>query len=203
MLTETFIADVLHIRDAALADRLASIAERLHLSKGELLIREGEPQTRFVFLVEGILRGYFLDIGGRDITDCFTYQCGAPAVSCFSIGTSSAISVEALTSCELLSLPNDALTALMEEYPRLLWDYNCMLQQALRTHWEIRTMLCQHTAMERYQWFLQTYPALADRVSNKYIASFLGMTPVTLSRLRRALREQAAPGRTQQGGGQP
>lgn len=203
MLTETFIADVLHIRDAALADRLASIAERLHLSKGELLIREGEPQTRFVFLVEGILRGYFLDIGGRDITDCFTYQCGAPAVSCFSIGTSSAISVEALTSCELLSLPNDALTALMEEYPRLLWDYNRMLQQALRTHWEIRTMLCQHTAMERYQWFLQTYPALADRVSNKYIASFLGMTPVTLSRLRRALREQAAPGRTQQGSGQP
>ena len=78
-----------------------------------------------------------------------------------------------------------------------------MLQQALRTHWEIRTMLCQHTAMERYQWFLQTYPALADRVSNKYIASFLGLTPVTLSRLRRALREQAAPGRTQQGGGQP
>ena len=191
MLTETFIADVLHIRDAALADRLASIAERLHLSKGELLIREGEPQTRFVFLVEGILRGYFLDIGGRDITDCFTYQCGAPAVSCFSIGTSSAISVETLTSCELLSLPNDALTALMEEYPRLLWGYNRMLQQALRTHWEIRTMLCQHTAMERYQWFLRQYPGLEERVQARHIASFLGMTPVTLSRLKRTLHEQA------------
>ena len=44
--------------------------------------------------------------------------------------------------------------------------------------------------MERYQWFLARYPGLISTVNNKHIASFLGMTPVTLSRLRRQVREQ-------------
>ena len=43
--------------------------------------------------------------------------------------------------------------------------------------------------MGRYQWFLKKYPGLIDEVSNKHIASFLGMTPVTLSRLRQKLKE--------------
>ena len=59
----------------------------------------------------------------------------------------------------------------------------------MRVHWEIKTITTQHTAIERYQWFLKAYPGLIDHVSNKHIASFLGMTPVTLSRLRRAIRE--------------
>ena len=51
-------------------------------------------------------------------------------------------------------------------------------------------MVCRNTAMQRYQWFLEAYPGFIDKVSNKHIASFLGMTPVTLSRLRRVLREK-------------
>ena len=67
--------------------------------------------------------------------------------------------------------------------------YNRLLQQSSQVHWEIKNMLCQHNAMERYQWFLRAYPGLIEQISNKYVASFLGITPVTLSRLRRALRE--------------
>ena len=43
--------------------------------------------------------------------------------------------------------------------------------------------------MQRYQWFLSAYPGLIDRVSHKYIASLLNMTPVTLSKIRRAIKE--------------
>lgn len=46
------------------------------------------------------------------------------------------------------------------------------------------------SASERYRWFLSNYPGLIDRVPHRHIASFLNMTPVTLSRLRRAEREK-------------
>ena len=67
--------------------------------------------------------------------------------------------------------------------------YNRLLMAALDRHWEIKMLLYRCTAMERYQWFMSHYADIASIVSNRYIASFLGMTPVTLSRLRRKLRE--------------
>ena len=67
--------------------------------------------------------------------------------------------------------------------------YNELLIKALNEHWKLKQILNSYTAVQRYQWFLDEYPGLIGKVSNKYIASFLGMTPVTLSRLRRTLRE--------------
>ena len=75
-------------------------------------------------------------------------------------------------------------------YEEAMALYNQMLIAALKAHWELKRVLNSYTAAERYQWFLDKYPGLIDKVSNKYIASFLGMTPVTLSRLRRMLREK-------------
>ena len=85
----------------------------------------------------------------------------------------------------------DVLAAL-EEIPELMEIYNFFLRKALARHWEGKILMHQCAAMERYQWFLREYPGLINAVSNKHIASFLGMTPVTLSRLRRKLREEPA-----------
>lgn len=65
------------------------------------------------------------------------------------------------------------------------------LQKALQTHWEINNAMYQYQALERYQWFLRNYPNLDEQVNSRYIASFLSITPVTLSRLRRWLKGQA------------
>ena len=187
---EVFYVDFLHITEERLAAELVEITNPIQLRKGEILIHEGEAQDHYVFLTDGILRGFFLDANRRDVTDCFGYQCGTPGMSCFINNAPSPISIEALTACDMLQIPCDALLSLMRKEPQLLWIYNGLLQAALQSHWAIKTMVCQHTAMERYQWFLEAYPGLIDRVSNKHIASFLGMTPVTLSRLRRVLREK-------------
>lgn len=189
MEAEVFYVDVLHITEMRLVQEVAKITETIRLGKGEMLIREGDVQNHFVFLTNGILRGFFFDANGRDVTDCFVYQCGTPGMSCFINSAPSPISIEALTDCEMLQVPCDAVLYLMRKEPQLLWIYNKFLQTSLQEHWKIKTMVCQHTAMERYQWFLQAYPGLINKVSNKHIASFLGITPVTLSRLRRVLRE--------------
>ena len=53
----------------------------------------------------------------------------------------------------------------------------------------IKNTLCNYSAKQKYDWFLQEYPGLIFDVNNRYIASFLNMTPETLSRLRAADRK--------------
>lgn len=191
MLAETFYKQILHISDDKLVRLLADITEYRSLQKGELLIGQGDKLDKFVFLIDGILRGFFLDINGRDITDCFMHERGAAVLFCMTTKEGpSPVGVEALTACNLLCVRSDAMEALMREEPELVWMYSVFLQNILQAHWKIKTILCQCTAMERYQWFLNAYPGLIDRISNKHIASYLGITPVTLSRLRRELREK-------------
>ena len=112
-------------------------------------------------------------------------------MAAFDLNASSAmLSIEALTDSEILCIPIESIRELLKENIFLLQIYNRFLANALERHWEIKNILHKQTAKERYQWFLEAYPGLIDRVSNKHIASFLGMTPVTLSRLRRVLREK-------------
>ena len=70
-----------------------------------------------------------------------------------------------------------------------------MLRGALQDIWELKTMLHKCSAQERYQWFLKNYPGLIDQVTNKYIASFLRMSPVTLSRLKTGLEKERHDGK--------
>ena len=101
----TFFSKILPIQDGALRARVVSLSQVRKLDKGAFLGREGETMTQISFLLSGILRGFFLDYNGRDITDCFGVRCGAPAVSTFRPDTPSPISIPALTDTQVLSIP--------------------------------------------------------------------------------------------------
>ena len=60
MTKELFYTEVMKITDPVLAQQMANITQQIHLAKNELLIRHGERQEHFVFLLEGVLRGFFL-----------------------------------------------------------------------------------------------------------------------------------------------
>lgn len=182
-----FYTDVLHITDPELVGQLSAVTQARRMARGEFLVREGEPQPHISFLLSGILRGFFLDINGRDITDCFGFHLGTPTMASFDLQAPSPISIEVLTEAEVLLVPLETALRFLEQDPRLVQVYNRLLQSSLHTHWQIKTMLHQRTAMERYQWFLEAYPGLIDQVTNRHVASFLGMSPVTLSRLRHTL----------------
>ena len=61
---------------------------------------------------------------------------------------------------------------------------------AWQEHWEIRRLLSQKRGRDRYLWFLDRYRDIVDKVPNRYVASLLGMTPVSLSRLRSELKSE-------------
>ena len=99
---EKFYTDVLGLTDEGLLKTLTALTEVRALKRREVLVETGARQQEVVFVLEGVLRGYYLDMNGREITDCFVVQCGTPAMSSFTLDTPSPISIEALTDCRVL-----------------------------------------------------------------------------------------------------
>ncbi|MDY3014425.1 MAG: Crp/Fnr family transcriptional regulator [Evtepia sp.] len=186
-----FYAEALGITDEKLLDIVVPISRIKTVEKGALLIRHGERQSHVTFLMEGLLRGFYLDPDGRDVTDCFGLHPWTPAMACCGLNDLSPITIEALTPSRVVRIPYEAVMELLERDVRLVQMYNTLLLKSVQEHWQVKTMVCQHTATERYQWFLEEYPGLIDRVNNRYVASYLGMSPVTLSRIRGSLRESS------------
>lgn len=180
----------LGLTDPDLIQELIDACTPLHLKAGDFLIREGDMPTVVPFLLKGIVRGFLFDVNGREITDCFAVQPGIPVMTSADLRVPSPFSMEAMVDSEFLTIPIVEIQRLLEKYSELQRLYNQLLIFSFSMHWEIKLTLCRNTAMQKYQWFLEKYPGLIDRISNKCIASFLGMTPVTLSKLRRVLREK-------------
>ncbi len=186
-----FYSNFCQITTPELLQLLVDTTKKCSIKKGEFLVRAGESQPDICFLTKGLLRGFFLDANGKDVTDCFGYRYGTPAMAFCQLGAEniSPMSIELLEDGEFLCIPIALILQLQDQYPEILKFYNHILITALNDHWQMKQILHQYTAIQRYQWFLETYPGLVDRVSSKHIASFLRMTPVTLSRIKRTIRE--------------
>lgn len=174
--------------DSDLLAELEAEAKIVTLKRGEKLIESGELQENLPILIEGVFRGYLSDEEGKDITDCFACNRGDIVMGCDALGEPSRITLEAVVPSTVLMLPVELVMEMMERSPEMLRLYNACLVNALRRHWELKMLLLRCSAMERYRWFIRSFPGLVDVVSNKNVSSFLGMTPVTLSRLRHQMR---------------
>lgn len=186
------ITDILgaatHISDPVLLEKLSGLARIRRLKKGDISLKTGEMQTKIHLLIDGVMRCYYLDGSGRETTDCFIIQPGYPVMTA-SLSIPSLITAQAVTATRLLELPLKPVMALMQEYPELLWAYNEILQKVLFFHWEIKTSYFGYSALERYLWFRKNWPGVEEVANSRHIASFLGMTPETLSRMRRMARD--------------
>lgn len=188
MKIQDFYVDTLGIVDAQLARVLTKNSQIKFIKKGNILQHIGSKSTELYFLVNGLLRGFLLDAKGKEVTDCFIYAHGAPIVSSIDLGEPSLLCIEALEDSELIAISFSVVLPLVCSNLELVTLYNRLLSNSLKMHWENKTALVQYTAAERYQWFLENYPGLIERINHRYIASFLGITPVSLSRVRRLLR---------------
>ena len=191
-----FYQKVFHLKDKKLIQEFSNATKSRCMKKGEYIVRIGEILNEVIFLEKGITRGYILDVNGKDVTDCFNFGCGSTVMPfCqMKLNIPSPMTMEVLEDAKFFCIPISTVIELQKEYVEVTMLYNQLLIKAFNEHWGLQQVLNSCTAVQRYQWFLEEYPGLIDRVSNKYIASFLGMTPVTLSRLRRILREKQKSG---------
>lgn len=174
-------------------NRYQKMAVQRTLRKGEQFYREDEKSNFIYFLLSGVLRGYTIEPDGKDITDCFLFRYGQAHIGFLDAGQGNFLTerAEAVTDTSLMCFDVRALSEEIYNSLELSRVYSAKLMESYIEHWVHKNVRFRYAAMERYQWFLSAYPGLIEIVPHKHIASFLGMTPVTLSRLRRVLKEES------------
>ncbi|MFC3196486.1 Crp/Fnr family transcriptional regulator [Parapedobacter deserti] len=156
------------------------------LRKGEHWITAGKVCKQVAFLHSGKLRVYYGDISG-DETTChfFMPESFVSSLTSFLTNTPSTEHITAMEDSELLNISKERLEALSDEIPKLhIWRR--VIAENLFISMEKRVaMLQSKTAYERYSKMIEEDPRILLSVPLQYTASFLGITPQHLSRLRR------------------
>jgi len=165
------------------------------IAKGELLLNAGEVCRDIYFMVKGRAISYFTDYDGKTTTWFFHHNLpNAPVKNLFAVdyrsflsGTPSGISIQALSDIDALKFSKEAVGLLVERSGSFaVWMQKLHEQSLIVAYDRIATLLTL-SATERYQKFLQDEPYLLDMFSNYHIATYLNITPQSLSRIRRLL----------------
>lgn len=158
------------------------------IKKKQLLLREGEVCNFEAYIVSGCLRTFYIDENGSEVILQFSVEdWWVSDVGSFHDRTPSLLYIEAIEDSELLTLDPARKEELLNRLPQFERVFRLMIQRHLSAmeHRLIRTIA--KTAEERYVEFIKQYPKIALRVPQHYIASYLGMTPEFLSKVRRRL----------------
>lgn len=176
------------VPQAELAKLLALFRPTL-LRRGEHLLHAGDIPRSLAFVEAGLLRLYYLDAGGREFTKSFCMEGEVVAAySALLLGQPSRLFIEALEDVCLLVADYRAYQELAAGHP--CWAaVNQRRAEALFIKKEQReAALLLDDAETRYRQLLAEHPGLEARVRQHHIASYLGITPVALSRIRARLR---------------
>lgn len=158
------------------------------LKKSDILIREGEVARYGCFVAKGCLRTYTIDHKGKEHIIQFSIEnwwVGDNAS--FLTGCPAAYYVDAVEASEVLLCDYGSFQKVLAHVPGLAANYELGLQKHMVAKNKRITSALSATAEERYQEFLKTYPSIAQRVPQHMIASYLGISPETLSRIRKHL----------------
>ncbi len=137
------------------------------------------------FLKQGVACAYEIYPDGKSICLNVIDRPGNIVAGGLGINdTYSPVNMVMATAGELFCIRMSDIARLQEEYTEILSFYNKILLEEYERQWQVKNMLYLDAAEDRYDWFLKQHPGIIDKISHKSIASFLHMSPVTLSRVR-------------------
>lgn len=162
--------------------------EAVSFSKNIVIEEAGKVPNYLYYIVSGYLRLFYMDENGNEITTHINCPPGFfTSYSHFINETVSDHNVECVTACELLRITKENLDHLVKQ-SQAMKDFSISVFQHSIAYNENRSReLSTLNAEQRYLKLLKDYPEIIQHVPIQYIASFLGMKPESLSRIRRKI----------------
>lgn len=163
-----------------------SLIQLKTIRKKEFLLKQGEVCKTENFLISGCMRTFTLNEQGEEqivqfgiedwwVGDLYSFLTQKPA----------SYSIEALEDTVVAQITKENLDALYLQIPKFERFFRLILQNAFIAQQDRIHQNLSFTAEQRYEEFSRKYPQLEQRIAQKHIASYLGITPVFLSMLRR------------------
>ena len=160
------------------------------LRRKQYLLQEGDVCKSIAYVVKGALREYNVDDKGNEhilqfalegwvISDLYSFLTGEPAT----------YNIDALEDSELLLMTKSAQEELLIKVPKYETFSRMQITSAYLAMQKRVTSIISNSVEERYLYFTNLYPNIVQRVPQHMIASYLGLTPETLSRIRKKISD--------------
>lgn len=179
-----WLQDYIDVTDEELV-AIHEIIETTQLRANEIILKQGQISTRIGLIVQGAIRSYFTDNKGNDKTLSFSFE-GEPiaAIDSFLNQKPSSITTITLEPSTIIWTDYVRYSSFVKKFPK----YNTLLLAAL-ARWFAEgknrmEYLHQSSAKDKYDTMCKLHPKIIKRVPLMYIASYLGITQSTLSRIR-------------------
>lgn len=179
-----YIAKYIHLDDTK-KEIISSLIQTLELPKKAYFLQEGGISNKEGFVVKGCLKSYFHNQdGGEVIVSFHSENWWVGDIRSFLENKPSHLNIETLEPTQLYYFTPESKAELIRQIPEIEHMYLVITQRALQAFVERYYGMVALSAEDRYQRFLQMYPHIPLRVPQHAIASYLGISPEFLSKIR-------------------
>lgn len=172
-------------------NKLSNIFSEKTISKGDFFIEEGQTAKQIAFLHDGVIRAFFRNSNGFEYNKhFFVSPCFIGGYASLITATKNQINQQALSNCRILVANFSDFTALYDIHPDIERAARKLAELFFvdKEQREIEIVLLD--ADKRYLLFQKQFPFLEQQIAQYHIASYLGITPTQLSRIRRKLTQK-------------
>ncbi|HAW53132.1 MAG TPA: Crp/Fnr family transcriptional regulator [Flavobacteriales bacterium] len=182
-----YLTDFLNLKEISsdLQQELQTCIQVKEVKKGEIIISKGDLKHKKFYVRNGLLRSYIIDSKGREHIYMFAPEGWVVSDLVSLTGNQPAIMfVDALEDSTLEVIDDERIWKLKDRFPELMTSESDRMLRRIAVLQQRVIMLLSASAQERYEAFLTKYPDLIQRIPQKMIASYLGVTPEALSKIR-------------------
>ena len=162
--------------------------KKVELKKGAIILQENEVVFYQYFVLDGCLRTYFIDERGKEYTLQFAINdWWISDYTAFFSTTKAILNIECIKEATLYKVSRENMEDLYQTFPQLERLFRKKLENAFASFQKRILSNLSQSAQERYLNFMERYPNIEQHIKNYHIASYLGITTESLSRIRKRI----------------